>query len=83
MRSAEQLREWEERMGPEKVQRAMAIVYSHGWRKEDTPPNWVWAEAYAMVDGIIPEQWGNSMHTHSFARSEPSLQERIFGFKLF
>ncbi len=71
---ADELREWEERLGPEKVERAVKIVRSHGWGPGSTPPAYVWREAYAMVDGSIPEQWGNS---------SPSVSESILGFKLF
>lgn len=37
----ESMKEWEERLGPEKVQRAIDLVRSHGWVSGDKPPMWV------------------------------------------
>ena len=67
----ETMREWEERLGPEKVQLAFSILRSHGWRPEDRPPMWVWAQAYSMAEGSQPVQWGG-------ARS-PGLLYGLFG----
>jgi hypothetical protein len=54
----ESMREWEERLGPEKVKLACDILRSHGWRPDDRPPMWVWQEAYLMAEGRRPIQWG-------------------------
>lgn len=67
----ESMREWEERIGPEKVELAFSILRSHGWRPEDRPPMWVWAEAYRMAEGLQPVQWGSSR--------EPGLFDRLLG----
>jgi len=69
----EALRKWEDRLGPEKVKRAIDLVYSHGWRPGDTPPTWVWAEAFRQVER------GEEV----FGSNPPSIQEALFGMKLF
>jgi hypothetical protein len=70
----ESLHEWEEKLGPEKVQLACDLLRSWGWHSDDRPPLWVWQEAYLMVDGRIPMAWGDK---------SPRLDEKLLGFKLF
>ncbi|MFA5952258.1 MAG: hypothetical protein WC807_18475 [Hyphomicrobium sp.] len=72
--SPERMRAWEQRLGPDKVSKAMDIMRSHGWTSNDNPPIWAWAEVYRMVEGTQPEVWGSK---------SPSEQEGILGFKLF
>lgn len=71
----ENMRAWEERLGPEKASRAVSILRSHGWPPGSAPPTWVVANVFMMVEGKIPEQWG----THQ----PQSLSESLFGAKLF
>lgn len=71
--SPEGMKQWEDRLGPEKVQRATALVRSHGWKTGDTPPAWVWAEAFAQVE-TGHEVWGST---------RPSIVETVLGLKLF
>lgn len=72
--TAESMRAWEQRLGPENVSRAMALMRSHGWTSNDNPPIWAWAEAYRMVEGTQPEVWGGK------SASDPN---ELLGFKLF
>lgn len=68
------LREWEDRIGPEKVQTAIAILRSWGWGPDSAPPLWVYQQAYLMVEGRIPTVWGDKSQR---------LDEQLLGFKLF
>jgi len=70
----ETMKQWEDRLGPEKVRRAIDLVRSHGWKAEDTPPTWVWAEAFHQVESG-KEAWGSVRPA--------SLGEAIFGMKFF
>jgi hypothetical protein len=70
----EAMKKWEERLGPEKVQRAIRLVRSHGWGPRDFPPTWVWAEAFLQVESG-KEVWGST--------KPPSLLEGIFGRGIF
>jgi len=70
----ESMKAWEDRLGPEKVRRAIDLVRSHGWKPEDTPPTYVWAEAFHQVE-TGKEVWG--------AARPPSLCESLFGMKFF
>ena len=47
--TADELREWEVRLGPEKVKRAIDIVRAAGWQNEP-PPNFIWAQVFAEVE---------------------------------
>lgn len=70
----ELMRAWEERLGAEKTQRAVLIMRSHGWGAGSSPPMWCWAEAFRMVEGHKPEEWGTS---------SPSLSKELLGIDLF
>lgn len=71
----ESMKAWEERLGPDKMKRVFDLMRSHGWKSGDNPPMWMWAEAFRQVESG-EEIWGG-------AATVPSLQESIFGFKLF
>lgn len=68
------MKAWEDRLGPEKVQRAIDLVKSHGWKAGDTPPMWVWAHAFHQVE-TGAEAWGSA--------PRPSIGESLFGMKFF
>lgn len=46
------LRQQEDRLGPEKVQRAIDYVHALGWT--DSPPMWVWQQVYSMIESNQP-----------------------------
>lgn len=46
----EYMRAWEERLGPEKMQRAISIAQLNGWQHGSNPPMWVWAQIYLQVE---------------------------------
>lgn len=70
----EDMEQWEKRLGPEKVQQAIDLVRSHGWRSGEYPPMWVWAEAFRQVESGKPE-YG--------ARGLSEAEKTVLGFKLF
>ena len=71
----EHMRAWEDRLGPDKVELAMALARSHGWHSGDDVPMWVWAQFYRMAEGSQPIEWGTS--------APQRLDESLLGMRLF
>ena len=67
------MRKWEDRLGPEKMQTALALARSHGWRGD--APTWIWAQFFLMAEGKLPISWG--------PHRPQTLSESVLGFKLF
>lgn len=76
MMPPENMKSWEDRLGPEKVQRAISLVYSQGWRPGDNPPMWVWADAFMQVE----RGGGEGIRRNAIP---PNLREAIFLSKIF
>jgi len=52
--TVEYMREWEDRLGPERVRLANSYLAANGWPPLSAPPIWVWAMAFREAEKVMP-----------------------------
>lgn len=75
--TAEYMREWEARLGREKVAKAVDYMRANGWQHGDAIPMWCWAEAYRLIESGQPMPIPLA---RADRRSSNNLLADVFGF---